>query len=399
MRRLLVSTFFYAMAMNGVCIMIPQAAKDLGANENLLSWIGLVFAFGYVLSCQLSGRLSDRLGRKAFAIGAILSNVALMGALAIRETRQTLFVAGFLAALFQGFFWPQMEAWLCHGISDEESKKMLGRYCLSWSTGSAIGPGVAGYLHRWGGESGAGGAYCYLFLAAVCLVSLFPVLGVRDRVVSHAQTSAPENGDAPPADARRLLVRVALVVNLVYYGSVGIVRNLLPRFIREYGMGIDEGGYLGATTVAVQAFTFYLLTHWRGWKYRMGFYLWAQALAAACLLSLALFPSRPVFYGAFFLVGFPASLIYFSSIFYAVDATPHEKGKYAGHHETMIGAGLAAGPATGFLVIPLRRALDLSVIDSLRIPYLLAALAFFVAVAVQYVYFRRKRLFAVDAGS
>ena len=97
---------------------------------------------------------------------------------------------------------------------------------------------------------------------------------------------------------------------------------------------------------------FALLWRWRGWHYR---FRW---LLGAFLLLIASFTIIPLATGLWMVVaaqvafGFATGLIYYSSLFYAMDVG-ETKGEHGGLHEAFIGLGIFLGPAAGALALQL----------------------------------------------
>jgi len=92
--------------------------------------------------------------------------------------------------------------------------------------------------------------------------------------------------------------------------------------------------------------TFVLLWRWPAWHYR---FRWLVTAFSALVLSFAVIlivPSLVVLVVAQIFFGVAIGLIYYSSLFYSMDASD-TKSEHGGIHEAAIGAGNFIGPAVG----------------------------------------------------
>jgi len=91
---------------------------------------------------------------------------------------------------------------------------------------------------------------------------------------------------------------------------------------------------------------FVLLWRWSGWHYRFRWLLIAFIVLIASLgvILLAKLLWLVVLAQVFF--GLATGLIYYSSLFYAMDVG-EASSEHGGFHEAFIGAGIFLGPATG----------------------------------------------------
>jgi len=87
---------------------------------------------------------------------------------------------------------------------------------------------------------------------------------------------------------------------------------------------------------------------WTGWHYKFRWMVTAFATIIVSFASILLAPSLSVMIVAQVFFGLSAGLIYYSSLFYAMDVG-ETKGEHGGLHEAAIGIGICAGPAVGAL--------------------------------------------------
>ncbi|HUZ06224.1 MAG TPA: hypothetical protein VMV89_01915, partial [Candidatus Paceibacterota bacterium] len=92
--------------------------------------------------------------------------------------------------------------------------------------------------------------------------------------------------------------------------------------------------------------TFLTLWFWTGWHYRFGWLVSAFALLIFSFVSILTVPNLMVLIIAQLFFGGAIGLIYYSSLFYSMDAGD-TKGEHGGIHEAAIGLGNCIGPASG----------------------------------------------------
>ena len=91
---------------------------------------------------------------------------------------------------------------------------------------------------------------------------------------------------------------------------------------------------------------FVLLWLWTDWHYRFRWLLGAFVALIATFTTILCAPNLAVLIAAQILFGGAIGLIYYSSLFYSMDAG-EAKGEHGGIHEAAIGCGNCLGPAVG----------------------------------------------------
>ena len=96
--------------------------------------------------------------------------------------------------------------------------------------------------------------------------------------------------------------------------------------------------------------TFLALWLWTDWHYRFRWLVAAFALLIVSFASILTVPSLAVLIVAQIFFGGAIGLIYYSSLFYSMDAGD-TKGEHGGIHEAAIGVGNCIGPAVGAVTL------------------------------------------------
>jgi len=92
--------------------------------------------------------------------------------------------------------------------------------------------------------------------------------------------------------------------------------------------------------------TFVVLWRWTGWHYRFRWLVTSFLLLIASFATILVAPNLAVVMVAQIIFGMVIGLIYYSSLFYSMDASD-TKGEHGGIHEAAIGIGNCLGPAIG----------------------------------------------------
>jgi predicted MFS family arabinose efflux permease len=92
--------------------------------------------------------------------------------------------------------------------------------------------------------------------------------------------------------------------------------------------------------------TFFALWLWTDWHYRFRWLVTAFGVLIVSFAAILIVPSLAALLAAQIFFGCAIGLIYYSSLFYSMDAG-EEKGERGGIHEAALGVGNCIGPAVG----------------------------------------------------
>ena len=379
LRRALRGFFLSAAAMDGgfFLIMVAMPFKVLALDGGALE-LGLVPAIGavaYIVCAPLAGHWSDRVSRTLLCFGGGLVLVVCAVLAWLIRRLDLLLALQALMGLGKALYWPAVQATLADVSPGARRVPALGRFNVAWSTGKTVGFLLGGLL-----LAGFGFRAVYLAGAASVMVA-FALLpkGPAVRAATDAAAREPatdpdrDSGPPPPARLRRFLL-MAWIANTAAYGAFGILTHHLPQWFAHHGWDAARYGWFLGAILGSQTLVFLLLAGpvrlaWSAWR------LWLpQALAA---VAVALIPVLPGLAGLLLVapvIGLGCGVCYTASIFYSLEA-PTARGRNAGIHEGLIGAG-------GFLP-PLVAGLLVRVGLGLSAPYLLAAGLLAVALAAQ----------------
>ena len=197
------------------------------------------------------------------------------------------------------------------------------------------------FLERFGIQS--------LFKLPLLLLSApFALVIVVTRVSKREKRfSAPPlaSGNHRPPDAKRFL-HMAWLANPLSYVAINTLIPLIPSISSKLGLTTAMAGITCSLWMFARLGAFVLLRRWTGWHYRFGWLAWAFGVMAVCFTVLISSPTIMLFVCAEIGFGFSIGLIYYSSLYYSMNASASQ-GAHGSLHEAIIGAGLFIGTACG----------------------------------------------------
>ncbi|MDW0109379.1 MFS transporter [Sporosarcina aquimarina] len=248
------------ITMSGIGLIIPIMPDYLGtfgvAGAALGSLIA-VFSFAQFIFSPISGSLSDRHGRKKIIIfGLALYGVSQL-AFGLSTELWMLFAARFFSGIGSAFLIPPMMAFVADITTFEERGRGMGLLGASMSLGFMIGPGIGGFLSKFGLQ------FPFYFAAGAALFAAILSLYI---LPNPAPSPAAENGPRRSENLFTQIVQstkksyfVVLIVMFVFsFGLanfqstislyVGIKYDYTPLMI---AVVITVGGFVG---VIIQTF-------------------------------------------------------------------------------------------------------------------------------------------------
>ncbi|MBN2506185.1 MAG: MFS transporter [Verrucomicrobia bacterium] len=260
------------------------------------------------------------------------------------------------------FTWPTLEAM----VSEDEDRigltRMVGVYNLVWAGSSGLAAFVGGALfERWGAAS------VFWLPAGIHAVQLFLTFALERRhaagrlhpIAPPGAGSAPlppepVSAEAEAAHVSRLTARsfqrMAWLANPFAYIAISTVIPLIPELAHRYGLSPMDAGFFCSVWLFARLGAFVAHWRWTHWHYHFGWLLSAYLGLVASFAAIFLAPHLWAVVVAQVFFGWAIGVLYYSSLFYSMDASP-AKAVHGGIHESAIGMGTFAGPAMGALAL------------------------------------------------
>ncbi|HUC85935.1 MAG TPA: MFS transporter [Candidatus Acidoferrales bacterium] len=310
---------------------------------NLL--LAAMAGFVYMIAAWQAGRFAQRRGCfTAMKLGFTIMAAALAAGLIWRSLAGQIAVA---VAVFGGtcFIWPSVEALVSEGDTPEHVPHAVGLYNITWALSNATAFFIGGsVIKKFGYEA--------MFSVPLALILLqlavtFWLEKVHARLpVSAGPASAPAKPSEAIAARARNFQRMAWVANPCAYVAINTLIAVLPGVAEKLHLSTMLAGFALSVWCFARFATFIVLWRWTGWHYRFRWLVAAFALLIASFATILVTSSLSVVVLAQLVFGVAIGLIYYSSLFYALDAS-QTKGEQGGLHEAAIGVGNCLGPAIG----------------------------------------------------
>ena len=245
------------------------------------------------------------------------------------------------------FIWPTIEALVSEGEDAVGLPRMVGTYNVVWASTNALALFGGGTLVEQFGFKTI--FYVPVVILATQLVLVF-------WLQKHAQ-AARASGPGPvaaaipdphrPAPAKiEAFRRMGWLANPFAYIAINTFIPMLPSLAAQFHLTPMFAGFACSLWGFVRLGTFIVLWYWPGWHYRFRWLVSAFALLIVSFAFILTVPSLALLIAAQIFFGGAIGLIYYSSLFYSMDASD-AKGDHGGIHEAAIGVGNCLGPALG----------------------------------------------------
>ena len=242
-RRLLplfITIFIFSLGVGIATPIIPLLAQSLGASYTEVGLVGTSYSIIFIMFAALSGKLSDRLGRRALIlISAVLNALAAVLYLVARNVNEIIIIRT-LEGLAWAAFWPSVEALTTEIASASASGRAMGLSSASYGTGFAFGSLIGGSIASTTGYRNT--FYFYLLpsmVAALTISIWFKDAGAVD-ISKGDQHAAPQSNELK-VDLRES--RPFLLSNVVAASYTFVLGALLTLFsVYAKGLGVEVFG-------------------------------------------------------------------------------------------------------------------------------------------------------------
>jgi MFS family permease len=319
---------------------------SFGNRQNL--WVCALHGFIYIFAAWQGGKFGQRHGylnalkvgyggaAVFLAVGALLTQT-ILGELVV--------VAGWTAMIC--FTWPALEALVSEGEDEASLPRMVGIYNVVWAGAAALAYFCGGAILD------ALGWKTLFWLPALLFVAQFITALWLDKnhdVLPQALKTLPPHRPAAAAQqtvSPATFLKMAWLSNPFAYIAANTVLAVIPQLAARLNLTVAASGLFCSAWLFARLAAFVVLWRWTGWHYR---FRWLLAAFLALIVGFAtLLFARNLWalIAAQLVFGAAVGLLYYSSLFYAMDVGEDTQGEHGGMHEAFIGAGIFAGPCVG----------------------------------------------------
>ncbi len=248
------------------------------------------------------------------------------------------------------FTWPVLEAMTSEVGNDRTATaRMVGIYNVVWASGAALAYFFGGAI-----IDALGPRSLFWFPAALHVAQLILTFWLH----RHAKTLPASRREEPAAAAAhhpeggvsprvaKGFLHLAWIANPFAYIAMNTLVPMIPQIAGQLNLTTAQAGFVASVWMFARFGAFVVLWLWTGWHYRFAWLIGAYVLMVASYGAILLVQNLAVMVVAQLVFGLSVGLIYYSSLFYSMDAGD-AKGEHGGFHEALIGIGLFAGPALG----------------------------------------------------
>jgi len=353
--------FSYAVSfgmsfLSGILIpVIPLLAFSMGASQIELGIIGSAAPLIYVPLTFLTGRMSDKIGRK-WLIAASTSLYAIACMLYSKSSSpHHLMGVKLLEGMSTALLWPPVEALLADNAI-LMGHTFVSNFGASWSLGTTLGALASSWV------IGAGG-YGDVFMPAATVslalsVATLSIVSERRAGLQGEEAPIPER-----ASATSMHLGSVWLGAFLYAFCQGIVFALYPPYADARGVPAFIIGLVVTSLMIGRTLVFIFFRRIRG-RFKT-FTTIGSAVIGLTILPLSLTIEPWIILPLSLMLGFGLGLIYSATIMMALSADKASRGKYAGFFEGSIGAGYLLGPIIGGSVAQV----------ALQVPYAICSVA------------------------
>ena len=140
--------------------------------------------------------------------------------------------------------------------------------------------------------------------------------------------------------------RMAWLANPFAYIAINTLIAVLPEIAARFHLSPMLAGFALSLWCFVRFIAFIVLWRWTAWHYKFRWLAGSFGLLILAFAVILMIPSFTILWLAQITFGVAIGLIYYSSLFYAMDAS-ETKSEHGGIHEAAIGVGNCVGPAIG----------------------------------------------------
>lgn len=326
--------------------------KEFGYGNKANLTLAALNGAACAVAAYCAGRIAQRMGYlRALKLGFGLMGVSLAIGSQIHSAAGHIVVM-VVAVIGMCFTWPVLEALVSEGEPQERVPRMVGLYNVIWA-----GTGAAAYFIGGALVDTLGLRALFYVPLAICVIQFALTSWLQAEADREAALQALDSVPAPPPHApasprAQVFLRMAWLANPFAYIAINTVIALVPSVAAKLHLSTAMAGFYCSVWCFARLGAFFLLWRWEAWHYR---FRWLLAAFIALVLSfvvILMVPNLATLIAAQVLFGAATGLIYYSSLFYSMDASP-TKSEHGGVHEAAIGVGNFAGPALGALSLHL----------------------------------------------
>ncbi len=255
-------------------------------------------------------------------------------------------VAACIVNIGMCFTWPVLEALVSEGDTPADIPHVIGIYNITWAGTNTLAFCIGGMLIEKLGYRSMFYVPLAVMVVQFALVFWLEKIHPPGRAADGGRPALTAGPDQPAPARAKLFQRLAWLANPFAYIAINTLVAVLPGIARKFELSTMGAGFACSLWSFARFFTFIALWQWTGWHYRFRWLVTAFALLVVSFAAILIVPQLATVLVAQLFFGAAVGLIYYSSLYYAMNASD-AKSEHGGIHEAAIGVGNCLGPAVG----------------------------------------------------
>lgn len=296
---LMMNLFLVFTGIGLIVPILPKFMTELGVTGSIAGLLVAAFSLTQFLFSPLAGRLADRFGRKRIIILGMLVFALSEWLFGIANDTLLLFVARMLGGVSGAMIMPAVMAYAADVTTKDERAAGMGFINASITTGFIIGPGLGGYIAKFGLR-----VPFYIAAAAGIVAAVITLLFLRETRSASESPSEATSREEPQGNlftqlrySYREPYFISLVLVFVMSFGLANFETIFGLFVdHKFGFGPDDiafiltFGSIAGAVIQVTAFSWILK--------RFG----EKRVISTCLLFAAVFIVLILFAHPFWLI-------------------------------------------------------------------------------------------------
>jgi len=313
-------------------------------------WVSALSGFIYIFAAWQCGKFAARHGAVlSLKIGFPALAAVMVGSAFLAQNVTGLLVMLALYSVVLLLTWPALESLVSERETQAGVQEMVGVYNCSWAGAAALAYFTGGKLY-----DALGGGAVFWLPAGIFLLEFILLLWLEK--YHHAvfaatpepprETHTPERAALQQPVSPKAFLTMAWIASPFAYVAINTLFAVMPGIAHKLDLSPTRTGLFCSVWLFGRLAAFALLWKWRGWHYRFRWLLASFLMLIVSLAAILQAHELWVVIAAQISLGLAVGLIYYSSLFYAMDVG-EASSEHGGLHEAFIGMGICMGPATG----------------------------------------------------
>jgi len=342
MKTFLMTSFLMEFAGQLFFFTLPLLAIQYGANSAQLGILGGIGSLFYIPFSILFSTLSGKKHLKKInfpLVSSATTGLFIILTLFFRNI-QFLYIIAACTSISLAGLWPPLMLKINEKTEKEKSGSVVGKFSTAWSTGTTLGPIIAGILYQ-----------KYVFLPVICSAVIFfltsqSFLSFTKDVQEKKEIVSPDIREIKKRPDIKTLIFAYIGIFAVYF-SFGAVRNLFPRLATDIGLKPSRIGLLFSLMDFFRTGTFFFFSK-KVSAYKIPLFFVIYGVLAYFSLTGIIFTNSSLLFAVnFALLGGCLCGIYYAYGLYTVFTITKGYTVTVGLFEAIIGIGVSTGSFLG----------------------------------------------------